>query len=211
MSAGVETRVDLLRHGETAGGQRLRGARCDDPLTPAGRAALDAVTRPRPGWDRIACSPLMRCRAFAEALASARDCPLDVDARLSEYDFGDWDGQAFDRLWAEHGDALAGFFGDPDAVTPPGGETAAAFRARVRAAFDDLVGAARGRHVLVVGHGGVLRQFVADAFGLGGNIHARLEWPHAGYSRLRVYDDPAAGRTTSLVFHGAGVDGEGGS
>lgn len=199
----MTTRVDLLRHGETEGGARLRGRRCDDPLTAAGHAALVAIARERAGWDRIAASPLVRCRAFAAALAAERGCPLDVDPRLAEYDFGDWDGQPFERLWSQQGEALARFFGDPDALVPPGGEAAADFRARVRAAFDALVASAHGGHVLVVGHGGVLRQFVADALALRGNAHARLEWPHATLSGLRVVDDPAEGRTRSLVFHGA--------
>lgn len=207
MSATVTTRVDLLRHGETVGGARLRGRRCDDPLTPAGRTALAAATRDLGGWHRIVSSPLARCRAFAEALAAERGCPLDVDPRLAEYDFGDWDGQPFERLWVAHGDALARFFGDPDALVPPGGEAAADFRARVRDGFADLVAAARGGRVLVVGHGGVLRQLVADALGLAGNAHARIEWPHAALSALRVADDPGGGRTVSLIFHAAPAHG----
>lgn len=207
MNAAVATRLDLLRHGEPEGGARLRGRRCDDRLTAAGHTALVATTRDLGGWDRIASSPLARCRTFAEALAGERGCPLDIDDRLAEYDFGDWDGQPFERLWAERGDALAAFFGDPDALVPPNGEAAADFRARVRAAFDDLVASARGGHVLVVGHGGVLRQFVADALGLAGNAHARLEWPHAALTGLRVVDDPETGRSVSLVFHGSTASG----
>ena len=203
MSAPVATRLDLLRHGETEGGARLRGRRCDDRLTATGHAALIAATRERGGWDRIASSPLARCRTFAEALAAERGCPLAVDARLAEYDFGDWDGQPFERLWAERGDALAAFFGDPDALVPPNGEAATAFRARVRAAFDELVASVRGGHALVVGHGDELAQDAADALALAGNAHARLEWPHAALSGLRVIDDADNGRSVSLIFHGA--------
>ena len=196
-----ETIIDLLRHGEAAGGARLRGRRTDDALTATGRAELDHVAS-RQHWDVVATSPLVRCHAFADELARARQARLVVDERLCEYDFGDWDGRPFDELWAQCGDALATFFGDPDRAPPPGGERAAAFRARIRGAWDSLLEHAAGGRVLVLGHGGVLRQFVADTLGVPGNPHAALEWPHAAMSRIRVFADPPSPPARSLVFHG---------
>lgn len=198
----TETVVDLLRHGEPEGGARLRGARTDDPLSATGWSELHAAVAGRRDWDRIATSPLARCRAFADAIAAEAGLTPTVDPRLSEYDFGDWDGHPFDSLWAQQGDALAAFFGDPDRSAPPNGETAAAFRARVRAAWEDLIADAAGGRILIVGHGGVLRQLVADTLGVPGNPHAALEWPHAAMSRIRVHDDPPYPRNRSLVFHG---------
>lgn len=197
----TETIVDLLRHGEVAGGERLRGARTDDPLAPHGRAALQRVAQRDGPWDLVATSPLARCHAFARSLSQRAGCELLVDARLREYDFGDWDGRPLEELWSRHGDALAAFLGDPDSVTPPGGETAAAFRARVRGAWHDLLEPAAGRRALLLGHGGVLRQIVADALGLAAGAHAALEWPHAALSRLRVRGDPPHPRSIALVFH----------
>lgn len=197
-----ETRIDLLRHGEAAGGARLRGGRCDDALSREGLAQLDAAVTMSAGWDVVVTSPLVRCRSFAESLADREGCELRVDERLREYDFGDWDGRAFDELWREHGDDLAAFFGDPDSVIPPGGETAAAFRSRVRAAWQELLSLHAGSHLLLIGHGGVLRQIVADVLGVAGPVHAALEWPHAAMSRVRVFDDPPNPRSQSLVWHG---------
>jgi len=198
----TETLVDLLRHGETAGGDRLRGGRCDDELTERGRRQLEHAIGSDPCWQVVAASPLVRCRGFAEALGSRPGCELVIDERLREYDFGDWDGRPFDELWRDHGDALAAFFGDPDVVVPPGGESADVFRERVRAAWRDLLDAHAGGRVLVIGHGGVLRQVVADVLGADGPVHAALEWPHAAMSRVRVIEDPVHGRTQALVWHG---------
>lgn len=203
----VETLIDLLRHGETTGGRRLRGGCCDDPLSEHGRGQLERATAVDPGWDLVVASPQARCRAFAEPLAASIGCDYLIDERLREYGFGDWDGRAFDALWRDHGEMLAAFLGDPDAVTPPGGESAPDFRARVRAARDELLERHAGHRILLLGHGGVLRQLVSDALQLEGSAHAVLEWPHAAMSRLRVIDDPPHPRATTLVFHARTFDG----
>ena len=217
----ITTRVDLLRHGETAGMPRLHGARSDPGLSARGWEQLERASADGRDWTVLVSSPQARCRRFAESLADRMGAPLHIDGRLREYDFGDWDGRRLAALWREQGDALAAFLGDPDAVTPPNGEPAAAFRERVRAAWDDLLARHAGERVLVLGHGGVLRQLVADAVGAGTTLHARLEWPHAAMSRVRVVEDPPAARAHTLVWHGrtvspaptdsaaAGVSGDG--
>lgn len=199
----METIVDLLRHGEAAGGRKLRGRGTDDPLTLRGRADMERMAAHAGPWDVVASSPMQRCIAFAEPLARQAGARLIVEERFSEYDFGEWGGQMLDELWARHGDALAAFFSDPGRVTPPGGERAAAFRERVRSGWNALLHTAPGERVLLVAHGGVLRQLVADALGVPFALHAALEWPHAAHSRLRVFADAAHhdGRSASLVFH----------
>lgn len=195
----TETIVDLLRHGETSGELCLRGGRTDDPLSDKGWAQLQRAVDHAGPWDVVLSSPLARCRRFAESLGPA--LRLEVDVRLTEYDFGEWDGQTLETLWAEQGDALATFLDDADRVTPPGGESATEFRARVRAAWEALLESERGQRVLVIGHGGVLRQWVADALGAPMSAHARLEWPHAAMTRLRVHEDPPHPRAVSVAFH----------
>lgn len=204
----VETRIDLLRHGETAGGRRLRGARRDDPLSRHGWRQLERATAAIADWTVVATSDQRRCRDFGTTLAARLGCDHRVDGRLREYDFGDWDGRELADLWREDGERLAAFLGNPGAVTPPGGEHAADFRVRVRVAWDDLLAAHRGRPVLVIGHGGVLRQLVADVLGGGAAVPAALDWPHAAMSRVRVVDDPPRPRHQSLLWHARTVDPE---
>ncbi len=203
----AELRIDLLRHGEVAGGAKLRGAGNDEPLSDRGWRQLQAAADAHGPWDLVVSSPLARCRRFAESFAGAA---LVVDARLREFDFGDWDGRALDTLWAERGDVLAAFLADPERVTPPNGETAAAFRARVRSAWQDLIARESDERILVVGHGGVLRQWLADALDAPMSAHARIEWPHGALSRLRAYLEPPQPPSVSLTFHAhvAGREGE---
>ena len=204
----TETRVDLLRHGEALGGRRLRGARNDDPLNERGWEQLRRATALDPGWEVVITSPQARCREFAQSFAAHGGYRLEVEERLREYDFGDWDGRVLEELWREDGARLAGFLGDPDRFTPPGGERAAAFRVRVRAARDALLARHEGCHLLVIGHGGVLRQWVADVLGAPAGVHGALDWPHAAMSRIRVVDDPPHPRHQTLLWHGRPADPE---
>jgi len=193
------TRIDLLRHGAAAGGARLRGARDDDPLTDTGRAAMAAAVASVDSWDVVVTSPLQRCYEFAAATAAARGAVLQVEPRWREYDFGAWSGRDLEALWHEQGDKLATFLADPDAVTPPHGETAAHFRERVGSAFVECVSAYPGSAIGVIGHGGVLRQILADAVGIAAPIHRKLEWPPAAMTRIKAFDGGAGG--FALAFH----------
>ena len=69
------TTVDLLRHGQTEGGQKFRGA-LDDPLSSLGWKQLRISVGDYLGWQVIVSSPLIRCAAFAKELAERLDLSL---------------------------------------------------------------------------------------------------------------------------------------
>ena len=146
--------IELLRHGDT--GQRSYRGRLDDALLELGWAQLRAAVVGR-DWDAVISSPLRRCAEFAQELAQARGLPLQLDARLAEYDFGDWQGVPIETLAEQQGEALGRFWSDPVAYPPPGAETFAAFRTRLVAALEDAAAAWPARRVLVVTHGGAIR------------------------------------------------------
>lgn len=79
---------------------------------------------------------------------------LVVDARLSELDFGDWDGRRWDEIARGEVDAWSA---DLAHARPGGGESQAALCARVRAFVEDArreAGEGGARCRLVVSHGG---------------------------------------------------------
>ena len=63
------TTIDLIRHGEPVGGSKYRG-QTDDPLSEKGWEQMRAAVGDHRPWEAILTSPLARCRAFAEKLAS---------------------------------------------------------------------------------------------------------------------------------------------
>lgn len=173
--------IELLRHGDT--GQRSYRGQLDDALSPLGWTQLRAASFGR-SWDAIVTSPLLRCSAFAQELASARHLPLRVDPRLAEYHFGDWQGVPIEALAKDQADALGRFWSDPVAYPPPGAESFAAFRERLRAALNEVALEAASQRVLVVTHGGVIRLLRCEAEGRDFADMAGIEVPHASLHPL---------------------------
>lgn len=191
------TTLDLMRHGEPVGGRKYRG-QIDDPLSEKGWMQMRAAVGERAPWTRIVASPLLRCRAFAEALASAHGLPLTFDARLKEVGFGVWEGESAAEIEQTAPGTIARFKADPVNARPAGAEPLADFHARVAAGLEELLTLHPGQHVLLVGHAGVIRMALAWALHIPLEHAYRIEVASATLTRLR-FD---AGRA-SLIFHGS--------
>lgn len=147
--------VWMLRHGATTGGEGFRG-RTDDELTAAGFESMVGAAAAIGPVDRVVTSPLARCRHFAQWLADGRCIALAVEPAFAEMDFGSWEGLTATEILRTDAARIEAFWRDPRSTTPPGGESFAAFEARVVAALDALMAGLPGR-VLVVTHAGVIR------------------------------------------------------
>jgi len=190
------TRLDLLRHGEPVGGRRYRG-QIDDPLSEHGWAEMRAAVVGE-DWDLLVSSPLVRCRAFAEALAEERGLPLEIEPRFREIGFGDWEGRTAAELRAVDAKALSRFYADPVTHRPPGAEPVAEFLARIAAGLDDCLQRHAGRRVLVVGHAGVIRAALVHLVDAPAPSLFRIKVPSAGMTRIEADGE----RPPMLIFHG---------
>jgi broad specificity phosphatase PhoE len=168
--------LGLLRHGETVWtrDKRVQG-RTDIPLSDEGRAALEARRLP-PLWAAAArrvSSPLLRCRQTAMALGLAQ---VDVDARLAEMQWGDWEGRRLADLRAELGTAMADNEARGFDFQPPAGESPRMVLARVRPWLAQC--AQEGSATLAITHRGVIRVIFALATGwdMLGKPPAKLDW-----------------------------------
>lgn len=170
----------LIRHGETP----LNVARVlqptDTPLSTRGVAQARALARRLASLNvtAILASDLPRAWQTAEIVAAATGAPLEATELLRERNFGDWRGQAYDALP-----------GDPLAMTstPPGGESAAVFEARVAQAFALIAqrGAATTGSLAVVTHGVVIRSLLAGHIRLPEGVAPPT---HLGNTGLSVFD-----------------------
>lgn len=194
------TLVDLIRHGEPVGGRKYRG-QVDDPLSERGWAQMREAVAEHCPWSSLITSPLSRCKAFAEEVAARCEVPLQVEERFKEIGFGDWEGRTAAALDAENPGVVERFLRDPEAYTPPGAEPVSAFRDRMVAAWEDLLAAHRGEHVLVVGHAGTIRMVLRHVLDMPLRHSFRIQVENAGLTRIRISGDgPDA--FPRLLFHG---------
>jgi len=150
------THVCIVRHGESEWNveKRIQG-QMDPPLSDLGERQAQAVARrlSQERWDAIYSSDLARARLTAEAIAQQVGLQIAVRTGLRERAFGRLEGIL-------HIDARAKY---PDWDAPElGRETEEALSERARSAFEEIVSTHPGQRVLVVTHGGLIRQFLGS-------------------------------------------------
>lgn len=191
--------LGLLRHGEVEGGPRFRGT-LDDQLTPEGLAQMWSALDGSPGWDRVYTSPLARCASFADAFARRHNLPLEREKRLREIHFGEWEGRSAAEIHAGDPDRLGRFWHDPERHPPPGGETLAAFRARVLEAWFEILQRHDGRRILIVSHGGVIRILLCHLLHRPAGDLLEIEVAYASLQVLQVNaGEPAFGESPCTI------------
>lgn len=154
-AGGAAVAILLIRHGETA----LNAARVvqfpDTPLSDRGRNQAARLARHLAAFPvrAILSSDYARARMTAEAIAEETGLPIELRTGLRERNFGSYRGRPHDELAPEF---------RFDGAAPPGGESIAAFDARVDAAWAEVTGFAQGVEgdTVVVTHGLVCRSIV---------------------------------------------------
>ena len=179
------TRVDLIRHGEPVGGRRYRG-QIDDPLSERGWRQMEEALTGEIQWQAVVTSPLCRCRDFAARYAETHALALHVEPRFMEIGFGAWEGRGHEEIRQQDPHGIANFLRDPVRFRPPDAEPLDRFAARVSAAWQALLTAFAGRHVLVVAHAGVIRAVTAEVLGMPPAHMFRLQVDNAAVSRIRI-------------------------
>lgn len=150
--SGAIQQVYLVRHGETAwslSGQAT--SRTDLPLTDRGERDAEALSARLKGlsFGQVLTSPLQRAWRTAELAGFA----AEVDANLTEWDYGAYEGRRTAEIRVER----PGWTLFEDGC--PGGETLAALSARVDHVIERIRMATS--NVLIFAHRDILRVFGA--------------------------------------------------
>ncbi len=150
--------IYLARHGQTAYNleRRFQGQQ-QVPLDDTGRAQATELAERAAGYGFRAlwCSPLLRARETADAVARRLSLEPKEDARLMETDAGDWTDLTFAEVRARTPERFDAFATADPGFAFPGGESFAEQEVRVSAALKDVE---RGElPALVVCHGMVIR------------------------------------------------------
>jgi probable phosphoglycerate mutase len=158
MAGGSGGEVYLARHGQTAYNHegRFQGQQ-QIPLDETGRLqAEELAERAVPyGFVSLWCSPLLRARETADAVARKLGLEPVEDERLMETDAGEWTDRWFAEVQAESPELFASFVAADPSFAFPGGESFAEQELRVASALARVEAGALP--ALVVCHGMVIR------------------------------------------------------
>ncbi|MDB5002059.1 MAG: Phosphoglycerate mutase [Mucilaginibacter sp.] len=160
--------IYLLRHGETpynAEGNRYCG-RTDIGLTDIGVAQAKAVNQRLAGLhiDAVYSSPLQRARVTAEL---ATDREVETDQRIIEIDFGEWEGKTQLEFAADDPLSWEAWANDPgENRAGRTGETGNQIVKRVDAFYQDMLRKHADQAIVVVGHNGINRLYMAYKLGM---------------------------------------------
>ncbi len=186
--------VILVRHGRSTANAtgvlagRLPGVKLDE----RGHEQADA-TAARLAAVRLSAavsSPLERCKQTARAITGQQSTPLALttERKLSECDYGDWQGRALKDLAKEP--LWKVVQSQPSAAAFPGGESMRAMQDRAVEAVrrhDRLVEEEHGPGAVwvAVSHGDVIKAVLADALGTHLDLFQRIQVDPASVSIVR--------------------------
>ncbi len=161
--------IYLARHGETpfnANGNRYCG-KTDVELNEKGISQAgnlhNLIRNIR--FEAVYCSPLKR--AYKTAVTAAPDQQILVDERLTELDFGRWEGKTRSEFIAEAPDLWHNWNTAPENHPAGGtGETASGLIQRLSSFMEELHTHHPEGNVLVVAHNAVNRFLIAHLIGL---------------------------------------------
>lgn len=185
-------KVILLRHGETAynaDGNRYCG-RTDIGLTEKGVHQAEKVSNALGGYNinAVYSSPLLRaCRTAAIASGGSR---VITDNRLIEVDFGLWEGKTKAAFNAENPELWRQWINDPGRIRAGGtGETGNEVVKRVNGFFEEMLGRHRNQTIMVVGHNGINRLYMAFKLGMPLSNYRQIEQENSSVTIFALDDE----------------------
>ena len=151
--------LTLVRHGETpANLESVWHGSIDTPLTERGIAqaerVADYLAEHHADATALYSSPLQRARATAAPIGLALGLENSVEADLTEFHLGSWEGTSYAELATTH-KLWENMNRDPD-FAPHGGESPNQVARRFSRLMRTLCDRHRGQRIVVVTHGGAL-------------------------------------------------------
>lgn len=191
----------LMRHGETPWNRegRVMG-RQPVELDEGGRAQVQmAVPQARElALDLIISSPLARAVQSAEIISrGVGGIDILTDLRLEEVRYGDWEGKTYQQLVKEQ--SYINYRKAPLDSLTPGGETIRQVQERGVAAVDAAVTTHRGKRILFVSHGDIIRTVLCFYMQLDLHHFHRLRVDNATFSAVEISDDFAEVKFVNLI------------
>ncbi len=198
------TRLFLVRHGETDHNAQGRfQGHTDIPLNNTGReqASLLRDRLSELDFDVVVSSDLSRAWETAQILTKGRSQNVQPEVRLREANFGVWEGLTFAEIAETYPEEWQAWEAHTMHTAPHGGESMTDFAGRVEAAYRSITEDIRGKTLLVVAHGGVLKMTVCLAMGLPPQAHWQFKFAPTSLTEIYAYSQGAIVSTLNDTCH----------
>ena len=185
----------LVRHGKSEGNKEgwVFLGHTDSPLDDIGRTQAEtlAQTLAAEPITAVYSSPLQRAQETAVCLAQSHHLPLQIDPRLIEQDFGNWDTLSFAQVEKQFALDMKLWQQNAYEHGPTNGENLRTVETRLQGFFKELRQNHHQEKVLIVAHGGVLNALLCLL------LNTRLQWrwayrfDTASFAEVQLYAQTA--------------------
>lgn len=187
------TVIDLIRHGQTTEKNKICGWQ-DPELSPLGYQQMQQRLTFLAGknklknspWDICFYSPRKRCADIAKQYIEDYGLQGICVDELKEVSFGEWEGQTFEQVCKNHPKQWRNWMNGADDVGH-GGESHSVFQARVKQGWQQVLSQGKGKNILLISHGGVMRVILGLCLDIPQKSLSKIAIAHAGYSRIIVH------------------------
>ncbi len=184
-------RLLLVRHGLTQWNEEKRYlGNTDIPLNKIGKQQAIALANAlrEENFNQIYSGNLQRAFETAEVIKANREISLILDPRLRELNFGVFEGLTFSEAKTQYPDMLSAWLDNYD-QPPDEGEPLSSLTERVDYFLDDLKMITALQTILIVSHGGCLREIIRLLLELPRERHWSFQFDLASLSEVHVYDN----------------------
>ncbi len=191
--------IFLVRHGQSEyNAKKIIQGHIDTALTPLGfvQARLAGEALKKHNIQRIFSSDLRRAYQTATTIGDILDLPVEVDKRIREMHFGEWEGRTYEHIYANNLEDFQNWLRSPVACPLPSQEDINEFTDRLKS-FLNYILSLNEENVLVVGHGGSIQGLICLACDIGIENIWGLMHTNTGISKIE-YENRKCGEIKFL-------------
>lgn len=192
---GISSSMNILyfvRHGQTTWNDigRFQGS-TDIQLNALGieQAEKTAQAMKDIPLDAIFSSPLERAQVTAKTIAQPHHLTVQVEPRIAEINFGQWEGLTFEEIETRWPGRLHEMYVHPDTVDIPGSETFGEAEARTMDFLNELIRTNKNKTFLIVSHGAAIRTMICGLLQLPLDRAWNLSQGNANITRIEALEE----------------------
>ena len=211
------TKLYLIRHGETEGGQlnRYKG-HIDVPLSENGIRQMERLSKyivqnssksfkmvqsssnlnnveplnniEQLKLNAVYCSDLSRALKSAEIIAKPHKLKPVIMPELRERNFGIWEGMSFNEIKGKYPQEFEVWVNNPLKFSPMQGESTIEVKNRALKAFNEILEKHYGENIAMVSHGGINRIILCHLLEIPFENIFRIEQDYGALNIVEFYD-----------------------